>query len=413
MKQKFISNIICILAVAVLSRGAVASAGYPSVEAEDTIYNIQETENNGQDLGQGEVPSGWQEIEGKKYYFSLETGEMLSGLQEIEGKKYYFSLETGEMLSGLQEIEENKHYFSLETGEMLLGRQVIDNKDYYFNEDGIMQAGGLVETEDGTYYCGKNGVLASGWKKIKGLKYYFHVKDKKMVTGLNKIKGNYYIFDSKGRLAQSDGISIVKVNDSIYCANPDGKAASGWQVKRNKLYSATRKGRVRRNTTYQGIVLTKTGAAKKDINSMLKIRLIKVLKQVVNEKMPRSKKLYACWRYITSGKFRYASKYPDLRLKNWPRKTAYNMLATYSGNCYSYACAFAAMASELGYKPYIVCGRVHGSRDRAPDGYTRHAWVKINGRHYDPEGQYAGWLRGVYGRNGYPAAHKIQKIVVY
>ena len=98
MKQKFIINIICILAVAVLSRGAVASAGYPSVEAEDTIYNTQETENNGQDLGQEEVPSGWQEIEGKKYYFSLETGEMLSGLQEIEGKKYYFSLETGEML---------------------------------------------------------------------------------------------------------------------------------------------------------------------------------------------------------------------------------------------------------------------------------------------------------------------------
>lgn len=407
MKQKYINSIICILAIAILSKGRIVSASYLPDIPEDITYNTQETDGQEPE----EIPAGWQEIEGKKYYFSPETGEMLSGWQDIEEKKYYFLPETGEMLSGWQDIEEKKYYFSPETGEMLLGRQTINNNDYYFDESGVMQAGGMVKTEDGTYYCDINGILESGWKKIKGIKYYF--KDKKMVTGLNKIKGDYYIFNNEGQLAQSDGISIVKANGDIYCANPDGKAASGWQIKRNRLYNATKRGRIRRNITYQGIILTKTGAAKENINSRLKIELIKVLKQIVNEKMPKSRKLYICWNYITGGKFCYVSKYPDLHFRDWPRKTAYNMLSTHSGNCYSYACAFAAMASEIGYKPYIVCGRVHGSRDRAADGYTRHAWVKINGRHYDPEGQYAGWLRGVYARGSYPAAHKIQKIVLY
>ena len=129
--------------------------------------------------------------------------------------------------------------------------------------------------------------------------------------------------------------------------------------------------------------------------------------------MSKSSKLSACWSYIVRGSFHYASKYPNLHFRGWQKSTAYNMLSTHSGNCYSYACAFAALASEIGYKPYIVCGRVHGSRDRAADGYTRHAWVRINGLNYDPEAQYAGWMRGIYARSSYPTAHKIQKIVAY
>ena len=44
----------------------------------------------------------------------------------------------------------------------------------------------------------------------------------------------------------------------------------------------------------------------------------------------------------------------------------------------------------------MICGRVPGSRDGAADGFTRHCWVKINGLYYDPEAQYAGWMKGVY-----------------
>ncbi len=471
MKQKFIKNIVFILIIIVLYKGVIVSAGCKADKpvmpengqiSQDCVTDGQLTgwqEIEGKkcyfSIETGEMLTGWQEIEEKKYYFSIETGEMLTGWQEIEGKKYYFSIETGEMLTGWQEIEEKKYYFSIETGEVLTdwqeiegkkyyffietgevltdwqeiegkkyyfsietgeiltGRQEIDDKVYYFKENGILQTSGWINTGNDTYYCKKNGILVSGWKKIEGSKYYFCTKNNKMVTGLNKINGNYYIFNNKGKLAQSNGISIVKVKGNMYCAAPDGKAATGWQIKKNKLYNATKKGVLRKNTIYQGIILTRTGEAKRDINSQLKIKLIMTLEKVINKKMSKSDSLYACWRYITGGRFHYASKYPDLNFSNWSKKTAYNMFSTYSGNCYSYACAFAALASELGYRPYIVCGRVHGSRDRAPDGYTRHAWVKINGLHYDPEAQYAGWLRGVYARSSYPAAHKIQKIVVY
>ena len=141
--------------------------------------------------------------------------------------------------------------------------------------------------------------------------------------------------------------------------------------------------------------------------------LIRKVNSLTNKKMSKKEKLKTCWDYITGGKFRYASKYPDLSSPGWQIKTAYDMLSTHTGNCYSYACAFAALASEAGYKPYIICGRVHGSRDRAADGYTRHAWIKINNRYYDPEAHYARWLKGVYAKSRYPAAHKITKIVAY
>lgn len=129
--------------------------------------------------------------------------------------------------------------------------------------------------------------------------------------------------------------------------------------------------------------------------------------------MTKGQKLAACWSYMTDKRFRYAAKYPDLNASWWQRKTAYDMLSTNSGNCYSFACAFAALAEEAGYQPYVVCGRVRGSRDRMADGYTRHAWVRINEKYYDPESQFAGWRRGIYGITRYPVAHTIQQILAF
>jgi len=140
---------------------------------------------------------------------------------------------------------------------------------------------------------------------------------------------------------------------------------------------------------------------------------MKIFCPITNERMSKRQKLSACWSYIADGKFHYAGKYPSLRMSGWQKKTACDMLSAHTGNCYSYACASAALAEEAGYKPYIICGHVRGSRDHAADGFTRHAWVKINGLHYDPEAQYAGWMRGVYTRNYYPASHRIQKVVKY
>ncbi len=387
MRKKLARYVLC--TIATIISGTAAKAGeFPYI----TDYTHPVIENVTEDIPIN-APAGWQEIESKKYYFLPETGEMVTGWQEIDSKKYYFSPETGEMATGWQEIDSKKYYFLPETGEMATGWQEIESKKYYF----------LPET----------GEMVTGWQKIDGCKYYFLPEDNYMATGLYKIKNCYYIFHSNGKLAKSDSITIVTAGDKVYCAGPDGKASGGWQIKKNKLYYANKKGIVKTDTKYQGITFTGTGEAKSNINSKLKIMLIRKVNSLTNKKMSKKEKLKTCWDYITGGKFRYASKYPDLSSPGWQIKTAYDMLSTHTGNCYSYACAFAALASEAGYKPYIICGRVHGSRDRAADGYTRHAWIKINNRYYDPEAHYARWLKGVYAKSRYPAAHKITKIVAY
>ncbi len=360
-----------------------------------------------------EARTGWQEIDGSLYYFSPETGEMQTGWQKIENETYYFSMETGKILTGWQEIGNKTYYFLPRYGEMQTGRQKIGSKTYLFGQNGAMQTSGLVKYGTDTYYCGPDGVLRKGWQTINGKKYYFSKKNYKMLTGRHKIKDSYYIFYQNGQLAQSESVSLVTVGNNIYCAGKNGKPACGWQIIHNKLYFASKYGRVKRNKTYQGIELTSTGAAKNSDYTKYKIKAMQVFRSITNDSMSKGQKLSASWKYIVGHSFRYAAKYPNLRKFGWQRQTAYDMLTTRSGNCYSFACAFAALAAEAGYSPDVICGRVRGSRDRAGDGFTRHAWVRINGRFYDPEAQYAGWMRGVYGAAGYPTAHIVQSVTAY
>ncbi len=336
---------------------------------------------------------GWQEYDGQKYYYHPKTGEMAAGWQVIDGNTYYFDPASREMASGWLELDGKYYYFEPDTGEMCTGWQ---------------------ETEAGRrYFVKKTGRMASGWLKISGIKYYFSPEDGEPLTGAQEIGGKHYIFNSKGQLAQSDGISLVAAGGRYYCADKNGHAASGWHLIKGKLYYASKTGKAKTSTTYQGIAFGSRGAAKNSITARSKIKAMQVFASITNENMTKSQKLAACWDYIISGSFRYAAKYPNLQSSGWQRKTAYEMLTSHSGNCYSFACAFAALASEAGYQPYVICGRVRGSRDRAADGYTRHAWVQINGLHYDPEAQYAGWHRGIFQSSRYPAAHTIQMTTAY
>ena len=361
----------------------------------------------------GEMETGLQEVKGETYYFSPKTGQMQYGIRSADGERYYFSPETGEMRTGWQEIKGKRYYCSKESGEMLTGRQKIGGKAYFFDTDGVLQTKGWVKSKNGKYYADKKGVLKSGWQKIGKSRYYFLPQNNKMAAGKQKIGGSYYIFDKTGRLADTGKVSLVTVGKETYCADRNGKAATGWRLIGGRLYYAAKTGALKKNTTYQGISFQGNGAARDDFQTRLKIKIIQTAALIMNDGMSKSQKLRACWSYLAGGGFRYAVKYPNFSASGWQRRTAYDMLSTHTGNCYGFACAFAALAEEAGYQPYIVCGRVRGSRDRAADGYTRHAWVKIDGRYYDPEGQYAGWLRGVYGAGSYPTSHTVQSVVRY
>lgn len=260
---------------------------------------------------------------------------------------------------------------------------------------------GLVELNGSYYYYGKDGKkLKNTWKKIGDSCYYFG-KNGKAQTYSAKIDGEICVFDREGRLEQGDADRIVKIGNRRYYVSPSGRAHTGWLIVEGKLYYAgTKTGLIYQTRTYDGIRFSGTGAAEDTTAAQLKIKVMGIVSSITSSKMSDGQKLRACWNYVVNrGRFFYGSRYPNLNSAGWQKETALHMLTYHWGNCYSFACAFAALANEVGYHPYVVCGRVSGSRDGAADGMTRHAWVKINGCYYDPEAQFAGWAGGQRGRN--------------
>ena len=72
---------ISILFLLSLNVSAQEREGYPSFSKETIKY-----ENT--------ISSGWQEIDGKYYYYDKSIEDYVSGWQEIDGLKYYFDPET-------------------------------------------------------------------------------------------------------------------------------------------------------------------------------------------------------------------------------------------------------------------------------------------------------------------------------
>lgn len=269
---------------------------------------------------------------------------------------------------------------------------------------------GLVK--EGRYYrYYRKGVRCKNkWKRINGRRYFFNEKGNAATYSLRR--GNYvYVFDTKGRLVQPSRPGVKSVGKYSYYVNTKGQASTGWMVVKDRLYYADAKGRLYKNRTREGVTFTKYGYAADDTASRLKKTTMSIVSRITNSRMTQYQKLRACWNYVL-GHVNYCSYYPSGRT-GWQRELAYLALVQGGGNCYGFACAFAALAREVGYDPYLVCGRVSGTRDGASDGMTRHCWVSINGAYYDPEGQYAGWFTGVYGSGSYDIAHTVQSYVRY
>lgn len=136
-----------------------------------------------------------------------------------------------------------------------------------------------------------------------------------------------------------------------------------------------------------------------------------ILAKITTSKMSKSQKLYAAFQYMTSrANFSYRTWRGFSVYDGWEYDYALEMYEKRAGNCYNFACGFAMLAKAIGYQPQVIAGRVPGGVDGAPDGFTRHSLVKINGLYYDPEAQFDGWARGVYGLGYYPMYLQILSI---
>lgn len=171
-----------------------SSAGQASGSSNQTgwVHNI----NGSVYYKNGKVLTGWQTIDGDRYYFSKQ-GFMQSGWQVIDGSYYYFSA-NGVMLTGWQKYDTAWYYLDPDTGKMYAGGfYEIDGKNYYFYDWGGMACNCWIEADNSWYFMGGDGAMKkAGWIQWDG-KYYY-------LTGSGRMAVNTVTPD--GYFVGTDGV---------------------------------------------------------------------------------------------------------------------------------------------------------------------------------------------------------------
>lgn len=96
----------------------------------------------------GAMQTGWHHVNGNWHFYRTSSsangpqGSMAKGVWVPAGSFWYFTDYTdGAMVLGWQDIEGKRYYFSDDAnhyGQMVTGKQVIDGKEYTFDDDGAL-----------------------------------------------------------------------------------------------------------------------------------------------------------------------------------------------------------------------------------------------------------------------------------
>ena len=198
---------------------------------------------------------GWQEIDGKWYFFvddyvedwnyrsapwMLFNDETRPRPQQMELNKFYYFKPSGEMVIGWY-FDGNYWRFARTNGELYRNEWYQENgKWYYFNDDCEMYADVENVSINGIYYnFASNGVCTNpdataekreGWFKeyISRHSYcwfYFDENGEK-VTGWKQIDGTWYYFDPE--TAYMNYGNTLMINDKKYRFADNGAMYVGW-----------------------------------------------------------------------------------------------------------------------------------------------------------------------------------------
>ena len=158
--------------------------------------------------------TGWQEIDGAKYYFT-QDGAMHTGWLEEGEKRYYFASD-GKMQTGTLE-EGGKRYQLKEDGTPYTGWL----EGAYYGQDGALHTGWL-ELPEGTYLLDESGKPRTGWVGECGKRYYFREDGIQDTRWQDSQEGLQFIVDGqphKGWLEAAGG---------TYYFNDRGYSHTGW-----------------------------------------------------------------------------------------------------------------------------------------------------------------------------------------
>ena len=97
-----------------------------------------------------------------------------------------------------------------------------------------------------------------------------------------------------------------------------------------------------------------------------------VVAGITNSSMTQEEKLKACFEYVKTYR-ESRPRMPNYLGMDWPVVYANDMFVNGTGNCCSYAAAFAYMAKAIGYEEVYCCND------------SGHGWAEIDGLVYDPE----------------------------
>lgn len=146
-----------------------------------------------------------------KWRYRLKNGKYAqNGFYRISGKVYCFD-EKGYRLSGWQTINGEKYYFGK-------------------SAEGWMYCSKWVSYKNKLYYLNKKGTTPYGWRTLSGKRYYF-TRSGYAVTGKKSIGGTDYYFNAQGVL-QHSGVNLTvsadcailieaSTGEVIYAKNPD------------------------------------------------------------------------------------------------------------------------------------------------------------------------------------------------
>lgn len=140
--------------------------------------------------------AGWQKI-GKKYYYYTSKGVLVKNrwiTVPLIGK-YYVNAK-GYRVTGLKKFKDGYRYFD-SNGLSKTGWQTINGKKYYFQSGSrlALTNGFYRINKKKTYAFNSSGQRVTGWRKKSG-KYYYFKPD--MKTGWLTVKGKKYYLTSKG-----------------------------------------------------------------------------------------------------------------------------------------------------------------------------------------------------------------------
>ncbi|MDR7239033.1 L,D-transpeptidase family protein [Neobacillus drentensis] len=149
----------------------------------------------------GEVKTGWQSIQGKRYFFD-EAGVMETGWLAQNGQKYFLD-QKGAMKTGWLEKAGQRYYFDL-TGAMRTGWIADGGKEYYLDQTGVMKTGWLSIGES-RYYLDRDGAMKTGWLADSGEWYYLDPSGV-MKTGWINSEGRWYFLNDSGVMKNTEAL---------------------------------------------------------------------------------------------------------------------------------------------------------------------------------------------------------------